>query len=97
VPVHGGEKYAKTISGLLRTHKQICAQARGALDDNGKAGARTGTDTPWPNLRCTKLNTLCEALVIVFDDYKLVAAEKHDDGLRHYNDVARDQSIPWFE
>lgn len=50
-------------------------------------------DKPWPNPRYTRLNPLCEALIAVFDEYKIVATEKHADGLRHYDDVAREQSI----
>ncbi|TVY38476.1 hypothetical protein LOCC1_G006448 [Lachnellula occidentalis] len=48
---------------------------------------------PWPDPRYFKLHSICEALIVVFDEYKSVAAEKHADGFRHYDDVAQNQSI----
>ncbi|KAH8801512.1 hypothetical protein F5884DRAFT_862206 [Xylogone sp. PMI_703] len=85
------DKYAKTIPGLLRVHEHICAQVRKTQQENSRA--LTKFCKPWPDPRYFRLHPICKALIVVFDDFKSVSAEKHTDGLRHYDDVAQNQSI----
>ncbi|RFU35947.1 hypothetical protein B7463_g411, partial [Scytalidium lignicola] len=42
---------------------------------------------------CAQVRKTVEENSRVFDEYKSVAAEKHADGFRHYDDVAQNQSI----
>ncbi|KAH8665147.1 hypothetical protein BGZ60DRAFT_540508 [Tricladium varicosporioides] len=93
VPVSVKEKYAKTVPGILRAHEHICAQVRKTVEQNNRVNTLTKFGKPWPNPRYFKLHSICEALIVVFDEYKFVAVEKHADGLRHYGDVAQNQSI----
>lgn len=58
-----------------------------------KFGRRCKQTKAWPDRRYFKLNPLCEALVAIFDEHKPVVAEKHTDGHRHYDDVAKHQSV----
>ena len=90
VPVSVKEKYAKTIPGILRAHEHICSQVRKTVEENSKANAPIKS---WPDPRYFKLLSICEALIVVFDEYKFVATEKRADGLRHYDDFAQNQSI----
>ena len=92
VPVSVGENDAKTISEILRAHKYICAQVRGMLKEK-RAGAEIALSKTWPDPRYFKLNLLCEALIVVFDEYNFVAARKNADSFRHYDNVAQNQSI----
>jgi hypothetical protein len=93
VPVSVKEEYAKTIRGILRAHESICAQVRKTIEENNRANARIRMCKPWPDLRYFKLRSICEALIVVFNKYNFVAAEKHADGFRHFDDVAQNQSI----
>jgi hypothetical protein len=93
VPVSVKEEYAKTVPGILRAHEHICAQVRKTVEENNRANALIKLCKPWPDPRYFKLHSICEALIVVFDEYKSVAAEKHADGFRHYDDVAQNQSI----
>lgn len=93
VPVSVKEEYAKTVPGILRVHEHICAQVRKTVEENNRANAVIKSCKPWPDPRYFKLLSICEALIVVFDEYKSVAAEKHADGFRHYDDVAQNQSI----
>ena len=93
VPVSVKEEYAKTVPGILRAHEHICAQVRKTVEENNRANTLIKLCKPWPDLRYFKLHSICEALIVVFDEYKSVAAEKHGDGFRHYDDVAQNQSI----
>ena len=93
VPVSVKEEYAKTVPGILRAHEHICAQVRKTVEENNRANALIKLCKPWPDPRYFKLHSICEALIVVFDEYKSVAAEKHADGFRHYGDVAQNQSI----
>jgi hypothetical protein len=93
VPVSVKEEYAKTVPGILRAHEHICAQVRKTIEENNRANALIKFCEPWPDPRYFKLHSICEALIVVFDEYKSVAAEKHADGFRHYDDVAQKQSI----
>ncbi len=92
VPGSVGENDAKTISEILRAPKYICAQVRGTLEEK-RAGAEIALSKTWQDPRYFKLHPLCEALIAVFDEYNFVAARKHADGFRHYDDVAQNQSI----
>lgn len=92
VPVSVKEVHAKTVPGILRAHEQICSQVRKTVEEN-KANALIKSCKPWWDPRYFKLHPICEALIAVFDEYKHVAAEKHADGLRHYDDVTQNQSI----
>jgi hypothetical protein len=63
------------------------------VEENNRANALIKLCKPWPDPKYFKLHSICEALIVVFDEYKSVAAEKHADGFRHYDDVAQNQSI----
>ena len=96
VPVRVKEQFAKTIPGILRAHKQICAQIRKSMKENSDPNTIIGWQIFWPNPRYFKLQSLCEALITVFDEflfhnYRGVA--KHVDGFRHFDDVAQKESI----
>ncbi|RDL38292.1 Uncharacterized protein BP5553_02632 [Venustampulla echinocandica] len=93
VPVSVKEEYSKTVPGILRAHGHIYAQVRKALEANNRSNAVTKLCKPWPDPRYFKLHSICEALIIVFDEYKSVDVEKHVDGFRHYDDVAQHQSV----
>ncbi|KAG4432839.1 hypothetical protein IFR05_011678 [Cadophora sp. M221] len=93
VPVSVKEEYAETVPGILRAHEHICAQVRKTVEENNRVNALIKLCKPWPDLGYFKLHSICEALIVVFDEYKSVAAEKHADGFRHYDDVAQNQSI----
>jgi hypothetical protein len=93
VPVMVREEYAKTVPGILRVHEHICAQIRKTVEENNRANSFIKMCEPWPDPRYFKLHSICEALIVVFDEYKPVAAEKHADSFRHYDDVAQNQSI----
>ncbi len=86
VPVSVKEEYAKTIPGILRAHEYICGQVRKTVEENNRANALIKLCKPWPDPRYFKLHSICEALIAVFDEYKFVAAEKHADGFRHYDE-----------
>ena len=93
VPVHVKEQFAKTVPGILKAHKYICAQIRKAMEENSRANALIKSGEPWPDPRYFKLHPICEALITVFDEYKHVDVEKQADGLRHYDDFVQNQSI----
>ncbi|EPE30150.1 hypothetical protein GLAREA_12873 [Glarea lozoyensis ATCC 20868] len=93
VPVSVKEEYAKTVRGILRAHESICSQVRKTIEENNRADAFIRMCKPWPDPRHFKLHSICEALVVVFDEFKFVAVEKHADGLRHFDDFAQNQSI----
>lgn len=93
LPVSVKEQYAKTIPGILRAHEYICAQLRKTVEENNRADALIKLCEPGPDPRYFKLYSICEALIVVFDEYKPVAAEYHADRFRHYNNVVEKQSI----
>jgi len=93
IPVSVKEEYAKTVPGILRVHEHICAQVRKTVEENNRDNALIKLCKPWPDPKYFKLHSICEALVVVFDEYKYVATEKNADGFRHYDDVAQNQSI----
>jgi hypothetical protein len=67
---------------------------RGLLEE--KTAKAEGTNTyadMWPDPRCFKLHPICAALLVVFDEYNFVVTEMHEDGFRHYDDVAQEQII----
>jgi hypothetical protein len=79
--------------GILRAHEQICAQIRNKLEENNRANVPARRCKPWPNPRYFKLHSICEALIVLFDEFKPVVAENHADGFCHYDDFAQNQSI----
>ncbi len=91
VPVSVADEYAKTIPGILRAREHMCSQLRKTIEENERTVVKSSK--LWPDPKYFKLNPICEALIAVFDEYKHVADKKHADGFRHYDDVARNQSI----
>jgi hypothetical protein len=94
VPLRVEINGAETISDLLQAQKSLCAQVQGVLKEKRAKAEVTPTQTHvWLDPRFFKLHPICEALIAVFDEYTVVAAEKHPDGFRHYDDVAQKQTI----
>jgi hypothetical protein len=94
VPISVERNGPETISDLLRAHECLCAQVQGMLEEKrAEAGATPTRTHVWLDPRYFKLHPICEALIAVFDEYTVVAAEKHPDGFRHYDDVAQKQTI----
>jgi len=96
IPIRPTEHGPKTISELIWAHASLCIQVQDMLQEQIAKAEVTPTKAFAninPDPRYFKLLPLCEALVVVFDEYIDVKAERHGGGLRHYNDVAAKQSI----
>lgn len=96
IPIRPTEHGPKTISELLRAHGALCVQVRDMLQEKITKAEVTPTKTYAninPDPKHFKLLPLCEALVVMFDGYIDVKAERHENGLRHYDDVAAAQSV----
>jgi hypothetical protein len=51
VPVQVKEQFAKTVPGILKAYKYICAQIRKAMEENSRAKALIRSGEPWPDPR----------------------------------------------
>jgi hypothetical protein len=97
VPVSVGEEYARTVPGILRAHEHICAQLREPMEESIRTDPYAGWWRPDP--RYFKVHPICEAIIVVFDEYKWADPENrvnvkmHADGFRRYDEVAQSQSI----
>jgi hypothetical protein len=49
-PVYAGEEYAKTVSGILKAHKYICAQVRKTVEEKSRANTFIKFGEPWADL-----------------------------------------------
>lgn len=64
------------------------------LEEKGTKAQATPCKTyVWTDPKYFKLHPICEALIVVFDEYTLVEAKRHADGFRRYGDVAQKQNI----
>ncbi|KAH8592020.1 hypothetical protein B0O99DRAFT_690083 [Bisporella sp. PMI_857] len=94
VPVNISPKYSRKIQEILRAHESICAQVQGTSEDeHGVSKLISDQVQDRHDPRYFKFQPLCRALIAVFDEYLFVAAKTHVDGYRHYDDVARAQTI----
>ncbi|KUJ16711.1 uncharacterized protein LY89DRAFT_782000 [Mollisia scopiformis] len=82
-------QYVETVPEILRAHVSICSQVREAFEKKESRWWR-GRDS-----RFFSLHPLCEAMIVVFDEYKFVQSGyvKQADGFRHYENVAQHQSV----
>jgi len=93
VPIHVKEVYAKTVPGILRVHEHNYAQIRKTIEENNRTDALAKSSAPRLDTKYFKLQPICEALVVIFDEYKSSTPGKRADGHYHYDDFAQDQSV----